>query len=210
MNYLIPLDSETGGLDEKKADMLTFYMCVVDEDMKIVDELNLALKPNDGRIPVAEAGALRVNGINLQDHLARPDLVTYAEAKVLILHLLKKYLKKNGRWSNLKVLGQNYQFDLNFIWEYLIPKDEWSALVHHKGKDTMHWAELFISSGWWPSTAASLGPIVDYLGLPKREAHNAKEDTLMCLDVYKAVLDLMKSKKQNSSGQDIIALLEAE
>lgn len=210
MNYLIPLDSETGGLDPKKADMLTFYMCVVDEDMKIVDELDLALKPNDGRIPIAEASALKVNKIDLQAHMARPDLVTYAEAGEKIKTMLKKYLKKNGRWSNLKVLGQNYQFDLEFIWEYLVPKDEWLSIVHHKGKDTMHWAELFISAGWWPSTAASLGPIVDYLGLPKRDAHNAKEDTLMCLDVYKAVIELMKSKKQNSGGQDIISLLEAE
>jgi hypothetical protein len=55
---------------------------------------------------------------------------------------------------------------------------------------------------------------VEYLQVPKRAAHNAKEDTLMCVDAYKAMLAIMASKKNGNSGQsqqqDLIALLEAE
>ena len=210
MNYIVAADSETGGLDPKTADMLTFYMAFFDEEMKMVDELDLKLKPDNGRIPIVEAQALKVNKIDLQAHLADPNTITYSEAKVKIITMMKKYLKKNGRWSNLFILGQNIQFDLEFIWEYLIPKSEWTTIMHHKTLDTMHYTEFLKRCGWFPSTLGTLATVVDYLGLPNRDAHNAREDTLMCVDVYKALIDLMKSKKNNSGGQDIITLLEAE
>jgi DNA polymerase III epsilon subunit-like protein len=56
----------------------------------------------------------------------------------------------------------------------------------------------------------SLSTVVEYLGIPKRPAHNAKEDTLMTVDVYKKWLDIMKSKKDAGNSQDLISLLEAE
>lgn len=209
-NIILPMDSETGGLDPETADMLTFYIAAMDEDFKIIEELDLKLKPDDGRIPIVEAQALKVNGINLQEHLANPATITYSEAKAQIIAFLKRHLKKSGRWSNLFPLGQNVQFDLGFIWKYLIPKPEWDALVSHKTLDTMHYTEFLKRAGWFPKELGTLATVVDYLGLPKRAAHNAKEDTLMCVDVFKALLDLMKSKKNNTGGQDLIALLEAE
>jgi len=208
-SYYFAFDTETGGLLPKEADILTFYGAILDEDFKLIDEINLKLKP-DGRLPQAHADALRVNGINLQEHLADPETITYSDAKVKIVTLLKKYLKKRGRYSNIRPLGQNVQFDLEFTWEHIIPRAEWDSIVHYGKIDTKLIVDFLKDSGWFPRDLGSLGSVVDYLQIAKRNAHNAKEDTLMTVDVYKKLVEIMKSKKENSGGQDLISLLEAE
>lgn len=209
MKYYLAFDCETGGLNHKTSDLLTLYMAILNEDLQIVDEIDLRLKP-DGRLPVAEAGALRANGIDVQKHLADPNTITYAEAKKLTVELIKKYLKKKGRYSNIRPLGQNVGFDIDYVNEHVIPKDEWDSMIHYAKIDTKLIVDFLKDAGWFPSDLGSLGSIVDYLQVPKRAAHNAKEDTLMCIDVYKKLLDIMKSKKEGGTSQDLISLLEAE
>lgn len=209
----LPFDTETGGFNEKKADLLTFYMAVMDESFTILDEVYLLLKPDGDRFPIAEAGALAVNKINIQEHLANPLTVTYSEGKKRLVEMLKKHLKKNGRYSNLKPMGYNIPFDERWSQEYLLPKEEWLALIHYKSIDVMANMDFLKDVGWFPKELGNLESVVDYLGLPKRPAHNAKEDTLMCVDVHKKILDIMRSKKDGGGGgntQDLIALLEAE
>ena len=194
-SYFCAMDSETGGLDPKKADILTLFMSMVDEDFKVLDELDLRLKPND-RLPIVEAGAMEVNKIDLQKHLADPNTVTYEEAKKKMVAFAKKYLKKRGRYSNLIVLGQNVMFDLNFIWEHLIPKDEWEQIFSYNIEDTKT-AGLFLKRcGWIPKGVGTLKSFVEFFNIAKREAHEARGDVLMTIDVYRAMINLMKSKKE--------------
>jgi DNA polymerase III alpha subunit (gram-positive type) len=207
--HYLPMDTETGGLDPKKTDVLTIYIGVMDENFKLVDELDLKLKPND-RLPICEASALKVNGINLQEHLADPSTITYSEANLKILAMLKKYLKKTGRYSNLIPIGHNLPFDLNFIHEHLCGQEDWEKIVHYRTIDTNPIVGFLKDAGWFPRELGNLGSVVDYLKVPKRNTHNAREDSLMTVDVYKAILDLMKSKKDGGSTQDLISLLEAE
>lgn len=209
-HYYAPFDSETGGLNPDTADLLTFYMCVMDEDFKICDELYLKLKPDGGRLPVAEAQALKVNGIDLKAHLEDPGTVTYSEGRKQLETMLKKYSKKTGRSLNIKPLGYNVPFDENWAWKHLIPREEWLKLMHYKRVDVMERVDFLKEAGWFPQDLGSLGTVVDFLQLPKRAAHNAKEDTLMTVDVYKKLIELMKSKKDGGSAQDLITLLEAE
>jgi DNA polymerase III epsilon subunit-like protein len=209
MQYYAAFDTETGGLNPDKADILTFYMAILDEDFKLVDEIDLKLKP-DGRLPNADAGALRVNGINIQKHLEDPNTITYAEGKERILTMLRKYLKKNGRYSNIRPLGQNVQFDLDFTWKHLIDRDTWDSIVHYAKIDTKLAVDFLKDAGWFPKELGSLGTVVKFLQIPERAAHNAKEDTLMTVDVYKKLLEIMKSKKEGGGTQDVISMLEAE
>jgi|ERR1035437_215441 DNA polymerase III alpha subunit (gram-positive type) len=206
----IPLDTETGGLDPKTSDVLTIYIAVADENFKILDELDLKLKPDD-RLPITEAGAMKVNGIDLQKHLADPTTVTYSEAKTQISAMLKKHLKKNGRYSNLIPMGHNIPFDLGMIHHHIMDKKSWEEYCHYRNVDTNPIVWLMKDSGWWPFDLGSLVSVVDFLGIPKRNAHSAKDDTLMTIDVYKKMLEIMKSKKDGGGGtQDLISLLEAE
>jgi len=207
----VPLDTETGSIDPKTGDLLTIYICVADENFKILDELDLKLKPDDGRLPIAEAGALKVNGIDIQKHLIDPTTITYSDAKEQITSMLKKHLKKNGRYSNLIPLGHNIPFDLNFIYQHLMPKSEWEKYCHYRTVDTNPLVWMFKDSQWWPNDLPGLGSVVDFLGIPQRNAHTAKDDVLMTIDLYKKMLEIMKSKKENGgNSQDLIALLEAE
>jgi DNA polymerase III alpha subunit (gram-positive type) len=206
----VPLDCETGGLDPKTSDLLTLYISVIDDNFQILEELDLKLKPDNDRLPVTEAGAMKVNGIDLQKHLADPSTLTYSEAKEKISTMLKKH-RLPGRYSNLIPLGHNIPFDLNFISHHIMRKDEWEKFCHYRNIDTNPIIWLLKDSGWFPRDLGNLGSVVDFLNLPKRNAHSAKDDTLMTVDVYKKLLEIMKSKKESSgSTQDLISLLEAE
>jgi DNA polymerase III epsilon subunit-like protein len=208
---LLMFDTETGGLNEDTSDVLTWYGAIVNEELQVIDEINLKLKP-DGRLPIVEAGALKVNGINIQQHMLDPETVTYSEGKSKLITLIKKHLKRNGRYSNVIASGYNVPFDLKFTHKHLIPQEEWLGLIHYKTCDVMAHVDFLKMVGWFPKELGSLGTVVEFLGIPKRNAHNAKEDTLMTLDVHKKLIELMKSKKDGGSGTqvDLISLLEAE
>lgn len=209
-DYYLPFDCETGGLDPQTADVLTLYIAVMDENFNIAEELDLKLKPDNGRLPIAESQALAVNKINLKNHLEDPSTITYSEAKEKVVAMVKKYLKKKGRYSNIRPLGQNVQFDIDFVQHYLIPKSEWNNMIHYAKIDTKTIVDFLKDCAWFPRDLGTLGTVVDFLQLPKGEAHNAKADTLMTVGVYKKILDIMKSKKEGGQSQDLISLLELE
>lgn len=213
-NLYVCFDTETGGLNENQADLLTSFFCIMDENYSILEELNLKLKPDDGRLPVAEAGALKVNKINLQDHINDPETITYSEGRKKLEVLLRKHLKKNGRYSNLIPMGYNILgFDIRWVQKHLLPQEAWLSILHYKVWDVMQDADFLKRAGWFPSTIVSLSTVVDFLGLPVRGAHNAREDVMMTIDVAKKIMEIMKSKKEggaNGASTDLISLLEAE
>ena len=209
-SYFLAFDSETGGL-ETSADMLTLYMAIVDENFKVVEELDLKLKPDGGRLPVAEAGALKVNGIDLHKHLADPETITYSEAKEKIVTLLKKYLKKKGRYSNITPLGQNVDFDIKFLQHHVLCPDEYNKYIHYGKMDTKMISDFFKACSWFPKDVGNLGSIAKHLNVALSNAHNARADTLACVEVYKKMVELMESKKEGGGQSvDLITLLEAE
>lgn len=208
-NFFFVMDSETGGLDPKKSDILTLYIAVTDENLKILDGLDLKLKP-DGRLPIADAGALAVNKIDLQKHLADPATITYSQAKIKIEAFAKKYLKKKGRYSNLIVLGQNVAFDIGFIQEHIFTREEWESLFSYNVEDTKTAALFLKRCGWLPKDVGTLGSLVEFFNVPKDTAHEARGDVIMTIGIYKKMIELMKSKKEGGQSQDLISLLEAE
>jgi hypothetical protein len=208
-DFYLGMDSETGGFDENIEDMLTFYCAIFTYDWKLIDELDLKLKPDNGRFPVANARALQVNGINLQQHMENPDTITYSEAKVKIAAFLAKY-RKPGKYSNITPLGHNVPFDLRFTWKHLMPQHEWQKYVHYGIADTKSDTDALKRWGFLPMHLGNLESLVDYFNIPKRAVHNAKEDTLMTVDVAKAMEAFMKTKKDGGQSQDLISLLEAE
>lgn len=208
----MPFDSETGGLNENSADLLTWYGCIMDEEYKILDELYLKLKPDGGRLPVAEAGALKVNGINLSAHLADPETVPYSVGRERLEAMIRKHLKRNGRFSNITPMGYNCPFDVRWTQKHLLEQDAWQSLLHYKTHDVMAVVDALKKYGIFPKTLGSLSTVVEYLKVPTRGAHNAKEDTLMTIDVDKVLADIFRKMREGGGGQqqDLISLLEAE
>lgn len=210
MKIYFAFDTETGGLDENKADVLTFYGACFDEYWKFLGEIDMKLKPDGGRLPLADAGALAVNGIDLHAHLADPTTITYSEAKKKLISFLKPFHKKTGRYNNILPFGQNVPFDIRFTQQYILSKTEWDGLFHYKTRDLGVAIDFLKDAGWVPEDIGNLGSIVEFLQVSKRSAHTAKDDTLMTVDCYKKLLEVMASKKEGGSSQDLISLLEAE
>jgi len=203
------MDSETGGFYAKEVDVLTLFMAVVDDNFRILEELDLKLKPND-RLPIVNQEAMEINKIDLEKHLKDPETITYAEARLKIIAFVKKYFKKRGRYSNLYPMGQNVMFDLKFIWEHIIPESEWDTLFSYNIEDTKN-AGLFLKrAGWLPPSIGNLDSMVTHFEIPKLTAQEAKGDVRMTIEVYKKMIELMKSKKEGGQTQDLISLLEAE
>ena len=198
MNY-IWFDCETGGLNCNVHSLLTAYFLVLDDKLNFVDELDLLLKPSDLSKLFVDPAALRVNKINIEEHLKDPKTVTYEAGKKLLSDFLNKN-KIKGKRSHYKPSGHNIQFDKDFIWAQLLEKDEWSKTVHHKTIDTFNICSFLQDSKLIPEDVSRLTDLVEYFNIPMGEAHNAKADVIMNVEVYKAMLALMHEKKSAFTG----------
>jgi DNA polymerase III epsilon subunit-like protein len=107
-------------------------------------------------------------------------------------------------------LGYNVPFDIKWCQKYLLEASEWESILHYKDVDVMRPVDFLKDAGWFPPELGSLASVVAHLQLPTRDAHNAREDTLMTVDVYKRLLEIMRQKKEGGQSQDLISLLEAE
>lgn len=205
----LAFDCETGGLKPDKADMLTAYFAMLDDNFQFLEDLSLTLKP-EGRLPIVEAGAMSVNGIDLEKHLSDPKTVTYAEGAKQVTAMIKRHLKKRGRYSNILPMGYNVGFDIKWVNYHLINEDLWDSMVHYKSLDVMQDIDVLKRHGWLPGTVGNLKSAVEFFGVPKGEAHVAKDDIVMTVGVYRKVKELMDSKKEGGQVTDLISLLEAE
>lgn len=209
-NYFLAFDLETGDLDPSQGDILTGYFALLDEDFKILDELSLKLKP-EGRLPVATGAALATNGIDIEKHLLDPETVTYGEGSKRLVAMVKKYLKKKGRYSNIIPMGYNIlTFDIPWAQYHILDKKSWDSLIHYKALDVMQHVDMLKTHGWLPPTVGNLGSMVEYFGVPKGEAHVARDDILMTVGVFLKLRELMDSKKNGGNSSDLISLLETE
>lgn len=177
----------------------------------MIDELDLSLKPDSGSI-VAEPEALAVTGIDLQDHLQDVNTITYKEGS----EKLKKFLEKHkikGKRKHYRPSGHNVIFDIRFVLTYIFELEDWEKLVHHRPLDTLPIVTFLQNIGMLPEGLGSLGSLVEYFDIPVGNAHNAKEDIRMTIDVYKKIRSLIVSLKEkainaNSSEDSILKIIE--
>lgn len=201
-------DTETSGINPKIHSVLTAYFAVYNEDLEFVDELELFLKP-DNSVVVADEQALKINNINLEDHLKNPRTLTYSEGKEKIIEFFEKH-KPKGR-SRLRPSGHNIEFDKGFILNQLMEEEEWSKFIHHSSIDTYRIFTFLQDIEMVPSDVSKLGDLVDYFNIPKRDAHDAREDVKMNIELYKKIKSMfieMKNKTSLSSGSDLLKIIE--
>jgi len=207
----LAFDTETSGLNEKTHSILTAYFEVYDENWKLLDSLDLYLKPDSGDI-VAEAQALAVTGINIADHLKNPKTVTMSEGSKKLAALLQKH-KIKGKRKHYRPFGQNITFDLRFIFAQLMSQEEWEGTVHYRPIDTLYITTFLQDIGYLPDDLGNLTSLVEHFNVPKGEAHNAQQDVKMTVSVYQAMKKMMKDKKTSILGisnHELLNIVEME
>jgi DNA polymerase III alpha subunit (gram-positive type) len=209
MHYLF-FDLETGGLDAKTHSIMTGYFAIYDSEFNLVSDLELFLKPNDGHI-VAEESALQVTGLDILTHLQNPKTVTYEIGS----KMLKDFLEANkikGKKRSYRPSGHNIDFDLRFIFEQLMPEEEWKKHIHHNTIDTLRILTFLQDINFLPVELGKLETLVEYFGIQKGKAHDAKEDIKMTVEVYKKMQGLFLGNKlgfaQNTVSSSLLEIIE--
>lgn len=206
MHYMW-FDTETGGLNPQIHSLLTAYFAVCDKDLKIIDEIYLQLKPSDlSQLNVTEE-AMNITKINLEEHLSDPNTITYEQGQKTLLAFFAKQ-KIKGKRRSLQPCGHNIAFDKDMIWHQLIPKEVWEKDVHYRTLDTSSICAFLKDVALIPQDVGSLTSLVQYFDIPLGEAHNARGDVLMNIEVYKAMRNLMKEKKEGFTGVTNSSLLQ--
>jgi hypothetical protein len=184
---MIFLDSETGGIGIDKS-LLTFCFIVTDNDFNKIDELNLALKPEDGTYKCT-AEALNINKIDLIKH--DKTAITYKEGGTKLYNFLK-YHSNEGKIKLIPV-GHGMAGDLDNIFDKLIARKTWETFVSYRRLDTAGVAQfLRFSKVLNDSISGSLESLVEYFGIKKEILHDARGDTLMTINVLKEMTKLVK------------------
>jgi hypothetical protein len=60
----------------------------------------------------------------------------------------------------------------------------------------------------FPVDVGSLTSLVEYFQIPMQEAHHARDDVLMNIEVYRAIKNMMQTKKRNMSSGSNLSLLQ--
>ena len=189
MNTYIFLDNESGGLGIQYS-LLTSYLAVYDENLQLVDDLYLYLKPDDGIYKVC-GEALNVNRIDLKVHDTKA--ITYKEAGTK----LYEFLKRNSDSGKIKLVpvGHGVYGDIVWIHHHLIRRETWETFVSYRKLDTQAVCQFLKACGMFPETVSgSLESISKHFGIDVAEGdlHDAKYDTLLSVEVFKCLVNLIK------------------
>ena len=209
MHYLW-FDTETTGKYAKLHCPLTAYFAVCDENLQVIDELYLQMKPDDMSRLKVEQEAMDVNKINLNEHLADPATITHSEARVKLKTFLNKH-KIKGKKKSFLPSGHNVAFDKDMIWEWVMPQDEFEEDVHYRTLDTSMITNFLKDIEFLPDTVGNLMSLVTHFKVQEKEAHTCKGDVLMNIDVYKAMRSTFKQRKTDMIGStnSLLDIVEA-
>lgn len=114
-NKYIAFDCETTGINEN-CNLLTVSFLILDSELNEKDCLNISLKQNNGYYIYPEA--LEVNKIDIINHHQNSIDLIDARKKLL------EFLRKNKTSYNLIPIGHNIAFDINFIKQSGLLRDE--------------------------------------------------------------------------------------
>lgn len=182
MRKFVAYDSETGGLDSKNCSVLTLTLVALDTQLQPLEILDLKLKPDDGIYRVT-AQALSINKINIIEH--DKTAITYKEARPRIMAFLARHT--NNGTNKLTPIGQNVGFDDSFIWDNILPKEEWEIHVSYRKIDTATIAEFLKICNIVPGSVAGLSNMAKFFGVARAGAHNSNVDTQMTIDLLRAM-----------------------
>ena len=180
------LDCEMGGR-ELKYSLLTAYFMVTDENMTVLGDLSLQLKPDDGDYILSGQG-MGVNGINLQEHdkVALP----YKQAKPLLFD----FLKRMAKGGHLVPVGHGVRGDIDHVIDKLISRGSWEQHCSYHFVDTSVVLQFLRACGKMPmDTDGSVSALATHFGIEiTGQLHDCRYDTQLTAAVYQKMIELGK------------------
>lgn len=187
-NTLLFFDVETGGIGEQYS-LLTAHFVVTDSEYNILNELSLAMKPDDGIYHVC-GEAMSVNKIDLAKH------DTMASSYKTAGSLLYEFLHENSNGGKIKLIpcGQGIAGDIRQVVSKLMSRNTWENFCSYRVFDTSVFAQGLKLAGIFPEhVSGGLSSLADYFHIKYEgaELHTAKADTLITIQVMKSLLKLV-------------------
>ena len=192
MAYIF-LDCEMGSVDLEYS-LLSSYFLVVDGNFQKIDELELFVKPDDGKF-IVTGEAMGVNRIDLYAHSLKAK--TYKEAGTILYKWLDK-LTENGKVKFVPV-GHGVTGDIKFITKYLISRGSWEKFMSYRVLDTSSVCQFLKSCNMFPEdVSGSLESLAKYFQINQQPGddvnfHDAKFDTEITFKVFMALRKLLMS-----------------
>lgn len=190
---LLGIDTEATGLPPE-AQLLTLYMGILDDNFKIIQSLDLKIKPDpiNGRTVYShiEVEALAVNKIDLIDH--DKVAITYKQSKTIVYKWLEEMYSLYG---HLTPFGNMVQGDVDKICECLISRGAWDNFCDRRVIELSGIGKTLQLMGKIPETQSlSLSKISKYFEMQVDDnlLHTAKYDVEVGAFVLKKYLDLLK------------------
>ena len=183
MGYIF-LDCEMGSVDIE-CSLLSSYFLATNNDIQKVDELELFVKPDDGKY-IVRGEAMGVNKIDLHAHDLKA--ITYKEAGTVLYRWLDRIT--NGGQDKLIPVGHGIYGDIQFIIKYLMSRGSWEKFTSYRKLDTQAVCQFLRACGRFPDDGSgSLVSIAKHFGIPVDEnaAHNARYDALLTQQVFLAL-----------------------
>lgn len=183
---MIVIDTETTGLSQRYNKVLTVGMLHIDVDkdfLKIINRKHILVKHEDYAI---DPKALEINKINLSEHhkiaLEPPKACSQ----------INKFINKKNL-EEKPLLGHNITFDIRFLNE-LFRQGDLIPSFSHDFIDTMHiWSALKRKNFVSFNLRNSLQTLAGYFKVDYSKAHSALGDCYITANVYKKMLDLIKT-----------------
>lgn len=180
--YLV-LDTETGGLDPEQHSLLTVAFSLLKDDFSVIAELDLPIKHDPYRV---QPKALTVNNINLIEHDKNAFSVDDAHFQIEALswnHALP------DKTNPVTPVGWNVEFDLKMVQQQLYPIKN---VVSYRVLDlqTINHFLTFHSL----SIKGGLHMVAEYHGIPVVNAHTARGDVDICVQLLRKFAQLSLNK----------------
>ena len=185
MNYLV-IDCETGGLDPKTNPVLQIAMRLYREDGTTDMTFNKTIEWSGADQPI-NVGAIKVNSYKFTDG--------YNPRAVAIE--LVQFLAAVANRGFTTLLGQNLQFDIDFIEAFLNRQGftDWKEPFRYRRLDTSAIALFLVEANLLPyDMRFNLKAMYGYFfkcDIP--EAHNALGDVEATWKVFQALLNLIRT-----------------
>jgi DNA polymerase III epsilon subunit-like protein len=193
------LDTETTGFDPIKNDVVQ-VAAIIEIDEKITQTVNLFCQPFSFESIAKES--LEITGKTIKDLKAYPSpKEVYRELITLFSNLgIDKYNKKD----KLIMIGQNPQFDYNFMREFFKKNgdDYWGSWVSNHTVDLKTAIALLRYRGIIPQLDnLKLETIAKYFEI-EFKAHDAMEDIKVTRKIFRYIVDGWIIKKAKLANED--------